>query len=108
MSRTVRKSTPAMPPAALLVITAQDVAAPAPLLRPDDRGVRIRSADLRGVVEHSCFHFIHRGTHRMNVAMRGMPDTRLVVENVVARLRARGGAPAIHDRLHPLTLDAGV
>src|SRR5213075_1442056 len=70
--------------APLLVVAAEKVRGPAPLLRRGNLYRGIDGLDLlrgRDVLRRD---FVHRRAVRMDVAMRLLPEARLVVENDVA------------------------
>ncbi len=56
---------------------------PAPLLRADDLRVRIGGSDGGGVGHDLVVHLLVGGRVGVNVAMRGIPQRRLVVEDVI-------------------------
>ena len=55
--------------AVLLVVAAEEVAAPAPLLRPDDQRGGVDGLDHGGVVDHPVADFVHRRARRVDVAV---------------------------------------
>ena len=104
----VWKITPTVETTELLVEAAEEVAAPAPLFRADDRRRRVNGLDLRGVVENLVPYLLHRRARGVNVPVRRVPDARLVVEDVVAQAPVRSCAPLGREVLHPSLLERRV
>ena len=100
----VGKRAPAVGAAVLLVVAAVEVAAPAPLLRSHDERRRVDRLDLLREVERLVADLVHRRRRGTDVAMRGVPDARLVVEDVVAQPAVGVGAPAADEMLDPSLL----
>ncbi len=93
-----------MDAAVLLVVAAVEVAAPAPFLGTDDESCRIDGLDLLREVDRLVADLAHRRRRGPDVAMRGVPDARLVVEDVVAQAAVRVRAPATDQVLDPALL----
>ena len=68
----------------LLVVAAVEVAGPAPLLRSGNEHGRIDRLHAPRCVDVFRRHFVHRRAGGMHVAMRFLPQARLVVEDDVA------------------------
>ena len=84
MRRSIRKrSAVAVLAPVLLIRTAVEVTGPAPFFRSDDQCGRVGGFHLCPIGQDVVFDFFHRGTVRVNVPMGGVPDARLVVEDVV-------------------------
>ncbi len=95
----------AVPAAVLLapleVVARVEVARPAPLLGPGEHGAGIDLADRRPVRDPEVPQLGHALALRVDVAVRRVPDARLVVVEVVAHAAAVGRAPARHQVLGP-------
>src|SRR5437867_4209131 len=74
---------------------------PSPLFRPGDERRRTDRLDLSRVVEHFVSDLVHGRARRVDVAMRLVPEARLVVEDVIADPAGRARAPAGAQMLNP-------
>lgn len=104
MARAIRQVAPPVLASVLLVITAQEIAAPSPLFRPDYQRRSVNGLDPPGIVEDSVSHLLHSCAYGVHITMGRVPDARLVVENVETQPGSRRAAPAIDDVLHPALL----
>src|SRR6185503_2770592 len=93
--------------APLLVVAAVEVAAPAPLLWTHDQRRRIDGLYPGCELDHPVLDFIHRRADRPHVAMRRMPEARLVIENVVPQSAGCIAAPTADQMLDPCLLQTG-
>ncbi len=100
----IGQRTPSVRCAVLLVEAAVEVAAPAPLLGSDHERGRIDGFDPGREVDRLVADLVHRGAGGPDVAVGGMPDARLVVEDVVAEAAGRVGAPPPDQVLDPRLL----
>ena len=91
----------------LRIGSAEDRAKEMPFLRAEHEGVRVGVLDARGVGDHLVADFIHRCAGGMHVAVRGMPDARLVIEMVIAQAAVHRRAPAGGEMVEPALLERG-
>ena len=94
--------------AVLLIVAAEQISAPAPFLRADDRRGRIDGFDLAGIVQDFVSDFVHGRACRMDVAMGRVPEARFIIENVITQPASGRRAPFIDERTNPILLIGGV
>src|SRR6516225_1995055 len=100
----IRQEAPSVGASILLVVAAEQVSAPAPLLGSDHQRRRIDHFDLAGVIEDLILDFVHGRARRMDITMGRVPYARLVIENVVPQSAVCVCAPAAHQVLNPTLL----
>src|SRR5439155_25870368 len=99
MVAAIRQDAPSVRAPVLLIEAAEKVPAPSPLFRSGNQRRRIDRFDLPREIKNLGPDFVHRRTRRMDIAMRPMPEARLVVENVVRQPAIRGRAPTADEML---------
>ncbi len=103
----IRQHAPSMRASVLLVVSAVEVPAPAPLLRTDDQRRRIDRLDHRPEFDHPIPDPVQRHSSRADVAMGRVPQAGLVVENVVPQPAVRVRVPPVDQVLDPALLECG-
>src|SRR5262245_4409983 len=101
----LRQNAPPVQAAVWRVVAAVKVSAPAPLFRPDDERRGINGFDLRREVDHAVLDLVHRCPGWTDVPVGGVPETRFVVEDVVAQTAGCIRSPASDKVLHPTLLE---
>ena len=74
----------------LLIVTAVEVAGPAPFFRGQSKRSRINRFDLRRIIEKLIANLLHRRAHGMHVPVRRVPDGVLVVHEIIAHAAVGG------------------
>src|SRR5439155_17992628 len=97
---------PAVGASVLLVLAAVEVAGPAPFLGTGYQRGRIDGLDHRGVGYSLVVNLVHRRAVGVHVAVRAVPDARLIVQQIVAQPTARRSAPRADQVLNPTSLES--
>src|ERR1700716_1472827 len=100
----IGKHAPSVDASILLIEAAEEVPAPPPLLGPRHERRGIDRFDLAPVVENSVLDIVHGRTRRTDIAVRRVPEARLVVGNVGTETAVRVRAPPADEMLYPSLL----